>query len=577
MPSEPCQVRQAETDPPGTAFFSQTADAARVEKSNALLAAIVATTDEAIISFAAAGGAIQTWNKGAERLFGYTEAEAVGGPVGLLVPSSLPDGDATGVYSLAMAGHTVRDHKTVRVSKAGELIPVTVTATRMLGANGRVIGVSAIFRDLRPQQRVETALRESEAKLRALNQELEARVQAEIVAREAAQLRAGHAERMHALGQLAGGIAHDFNNILQVTQNAAGLIERRAADPATVGRFARVILDVTDRGISITRRLLSFARRGELRAEPIEPARLLSGLREVLRHTLGSTIAVRVEAPTEQLLLADKGQLETVLVNLATNARDAMPDGGRLALAAETEAVLDPGVHPAALNPGRYVRLSISDTGQGMEPTVLARAIEPFFTTKPQGKGTGLGLSMAKGFAEQSGGGLLIDSALGRGTAVHLWLPATDRESRSAADGGHGKPGTRGRGRCILLVDDEAMIRETLTEILEEDGYAVVSAADGAEALNVLASAKRIDALVTDLTMPGINGLAVIRQARASRPGLPGILLTGHADESIQHAANDATSGVFTLLRKPVPAAQLLDRIDVLLRPAAQAGRGPAE
>ena len=387
----------------------------------------------------------------------------------------------------------------------------------------------------------------------------------------AAQSRAAHAERMQALGQLAGGIAHDFNNILQSVQGGAALIDKRADDPDSVRRFARMLLDATQRGTAITHRLLAFARRGALRAEPVEPEELLSGLRDVLIHTLGSGITIEVQlAAGLPPLLADKGQLETVLVNLATNARDAMPDGGTLTLAASADGVEETageetGNRPADLDPGQYVRLSVADTGAGIDAAILVRVLEPFFTTKPAGKGTGLGLSMAKGFAEQSGGGLMIDSRLGHGTTIHLWLPATTRlDAPSGSAGGVGA-GRDGISRRILLVDDEAMVRETMGAALEDAGYAVMIAADGAEALDLLRSSAAVDVLVTDLSMPGQDGLAVIRQAQCQRPGLPAVLLTGHAGHSAEPAVGGMVNGGYLLVRKPVTAAQLADRIEALL------------
>ena len=382
----------------------------------------------------------------------------------------------------------------------------------------------------------------------------------------AAQARAAHAERMQVLGQLAGGIAHDFNNILQAVQGSASLIARRAADAESVRRFARMIMDATQRGSSITRRLLAFARRGELRAEAIEPASLLAGLRDVLSHTLGSTIMVEAQVePDLPHMLADKGQLETVLVNLATNARDAMSGGGTLTFIAAVEQVEGTCPGTGDLQPGRYIRLSITDTGTGMDAATLARALEPFFSTKPPGQGTGLGLSMAKGFVEQSGGTLAIDSVQGYGTAVHLWLPATATMEPPAPRPTH-KPDVReDRGKRILLVDDEAMVRETLGASLQDLGYVVRLAADGAEALEILGSKISVDVLVTDLSMPGIDGLAVIRRARSLRPDLPAVLLTGYAGHGAQLAVGDSLEGGFVLVRKPATAAQLADRIEALL------------
>jgi len=392
----------------------------------------------------------------------------------------------------------------------------------------------------------------------------------------AAQTRAAHAERMQALGQLAGGIAHDFNNILQAVQGGASLIHKRAADPDSAQRFARMILDATERGTSITRRLLSFARRGDLRAEPVDPAELLTGLRDVLTYTLGSSIAVEVVlSPALPPLLADKGQLETVIVNLATNARDAMSDGGTLTLSATVETVTETATHPADLRPGWYVRLSVADTGTGIDQPNLTRVLEPFFSTKPPGQGTGLGLSMAKGFTEQSGGGLSIDSGsllsgtdpgVPHGTTVTLWLPVapwtqTPLTRTSEPDMIRGDTGRR-----VLLVDDEPMVRATLADALQDFGYTVLVAVDGTEALDMLMSrGAEIDVLVTDLSMPGIDGLELIRRAQSHRPGLPAVLLTGYAGHGAQLAIGHSVRGAFSLLRKPVTTAQLADRIETLL------------
>jgi CheY-like chemotaxis protein len=221
--------------------------------------------------------------------------------------------------------------------------------------------------------------------------------------------------------------------------------------------------------------------------------------------------------------------------------------------------------HPAELRPGRYLRLSIADTGTGMDQRLLTRVLEPFFSTKPAGQGTGLGLSMAKGFAEQSGGGLTIDSTPGRGTTVHLWLPAAIRPDTSPRPVARPAVARDDPGKRILLVDDEPMVRETLAAALREAGYVVEVAVDGAAALDLLDEPVPVDVLVTDLSMPGIDGLAVIRRAQRQRPGLPAVLLTGYAGHGAQLAVGGSVSGAFSLLRKPVTPAQLADRIEALL------------
>ncbi|CAH2604344.1 Histidine kinase [Rhodovastum atsumiense] len=412
---------------------------------------------------------------------------------------------------------------------------------------------------------VVTARRQAEAALAGMNRDLERRVAEEVAAREDAQARAAQAQRMQALGQLAGGIAHDFNNILQAVQSGVTLIAHRAENPATVRKFARTVLGAAERGGAITRRLLAFARHGDLRAERIDMARLLEGLREVLAQTLGSHIAVCVEVGQGPFLaLADRSQLETVLVNLATNGRDAMAEGGRLTLEVAAEAIAADPPHASGLAPGRYVRLRVADTGTGMDLATLQRAPEPFFTTKPQDKGTGLGLPMAKGFAEQSGGALAIESAPGQGTAVTLWLPAAEAAAEATPARSAGLAAAS-PGRRILVVDDEAMVRETLAATLEDAGFAVLAAGGGAAALAMLDAGEAVDALVSDLSMPGMGGLALIRAALQRRPGLPAVLLTGHAGDEALHLADGLPHGACSLLRKPVGVSQLVDCIETLL------------
>ncbi len=370
------------------------------------------------------------------------------------------------------------------------------------------------------------------------------------------------AQKVQALGQLAGGIAHDFNNILQSVSGAAILIERRPDDLDRTRRLARSAIDAAARGASITRRLLSFARRGTLRAEVIATDELLNSMREELAHTLGAGIAVRI-AMGDRVppILADRGQLETALVNLGTNARDAMQEGGTLTLSAEAVETTDDGAHPAELAPGRYVRISVADTGSGMSPATIARLAEPFFTTKPLGAGTGLGLAMVKGFAEQSGGAMTVVSDLGSGTTVSLWLArAMDEAVFSRADNRINGP-VRPGGTRIMLVDDDDLVRETLAEQMEDLGFVTIMASSGPEAIALIESGVSLDALVSDLSMPGMSGVATIQKVRALRPQLPCFLLTGYVGE---RAALEAGT-LFTLVHKPISGRKLATRIEAAL------------
>ncbi len=333
-------------------------------------------------------------------LLGYARTEVIGRPIAAFMTSeSVARMDSN--WDDAVRARAARDLERRFLCKSGEVREVLLSCAIADGAPRRRWRSVCVLIDVTAHRRAEAALCESERRLR-------------------------QAEKMGALGQLAGGIAHDFHNVLQAVQGGATLLQRRPGEPERVLRIAGTILAAAERGLAITRRLLVFSRRGDLRAEPVDIAVLLHGLADLLVHTLGSGVAVRVEAASGlPMLLADKGQLETVLINLATNARDAMAGQGSLTLTATAEIAADGADRTlmGVLRPGRYIRLSVADTGSGMDADTLERALEPFFTTKPVGQGTGLGLPMAQGFAEQSGGGLHISSAPGQGTTVSLWLP----------------------------------------------------------------------------------------------------------------------------------------------------------
>jgi CheY-like chemotaxis protein len=331
-----------------------------------------------------------------------------------------------------------------------------------------------------------------------------------------------------------------------------------------------MVLEAAERGATVTHRLLAFSRRGELRAEPLEAAELLANTREILAHTLGTGIEIRVEvADGLPLLFADKGQLETVLVNLATNARDAMGTVGTLTLAAaaETRGLDGRQVHPAGLEPGSYVRLSVSDTGTGMDAATLKQAVEPFFTTKPIGKGTGLGLAMASGFAEQSGGALNIESVPGRGTTVMLWLPvAEETQAAARADGEPASAAAADSPARILVVDDDEIVRAVLTEQLEAAGYVILPAGSAAAALALLDAGEAVDLVVSDLSMPGMDGMALIGEVQRRKPGLCAILLTGFVTAGVAETAiGGALSGNISVLRKPIDGKRLAARVAAVL------------
>ena len=406
---------------------------------------------------------------------------------------------------------------------------------------------------------------EAEAELKRLNATLEERVREAVAAREAAYANLAQAEKLSALGQLAGGVAHDFNNIAQAITGAAALIGRNAGDPAKVRHFAEMMAQTASRAASITKRLLSLARRSDLKAEAFDVFGVLEGLREVLAHTLGPRIAMQLQAPKDlPQVLADRGQLETVVVNLASNARDAMEGDGDMVLSAASDD-LPRGREEIGLRPGRYVRIAVADTGVGMDAATINRAMEPFFTTKGVGKGAGLGLPMARGFAQQSGGALTIESEPGRGATVKLWLPVGEPAvptAQPAAVGG-------AKARRVLLVDDEDAVREVLRGELVDAGFDVVDAHGARPALAAMETA-RFDLLITDLSMPGLDGLGLIRAAQSRRPDLPAILLTGYCGEAAADAMRDFDERAVLLLGKPIAGPELADRISRFMQGRAQ-------
>jgi signal transduction histidine kinase len=452
----------------------------------------------------------------------------------------------------------------------------------------RALEAAGLRREVeRTQEELGRLNRALERRVEERTQELRAanvRLREQMVERERIEARLFQAQKLEALGQLAGGVAHDFNNVLQAVLGGTRLIERRSADSAAVGRLAAMVLEAAERGAAVTRRLLAFARRDELRAEAVDTRDLLAGLREMLAHTLSSGVEVRVDAPAGlPQVRADRGQLETALVNLATNARDAMAPrrGGALTIRAASEEVAAGAAHPAGLMPGAYVRLTVADEGVGMDVATLARATEPFFTTKPRGRGTGLGLAMVKGFAEQSGGALDMESAPEHGTVASLWLPQTEGATMAAMPGA--SEGDRGETAArptelsliparpvarVLLVDDETAVRAVLAEGLADCGFDVVEAENGAAALARLDAGGRFDLLITDLTMPRMDGLTLILEARVRVPALPALLVTGDASaaSASETLLDSATrSGPLKLLQKPIWLDDLTQQAALLL------------
>jgi PAS domain S-box-containing protein len=345
---------------------------------------------------------------------------------------------------------------------------------------------------------------------------------------EAAQDQLRMSQKLEAMGQLTGGVAHDFNNLLMPITGALDLLRRRGLGGEREQRLIAGALQSAERAKTLVQRLLAFARRQPLQPRSVDLGELIRGMADLVASTSGPQIRVMIDLPDRlPAAKADPNQLEMALLNLSVNARDAMEDGGVLTISAGAETI-EPG-HPAKLRPGDYVRFSVSDTGVGMDEETLARAIEPFFSTKGIGKGTGLGLSMAHGLASQLGGALHISSRPGLGTKIDVWLPVSAEVAQAPDLAANGLGGRKTSG-VALLVDDEELVRMSTADMLADLGFAVKEAASAEEALRLIDDGLEIDVLVTDHLMPGMTGVDLVRALHRRHPSAPALIISGYAE-----------------------------------------------
>ena len=423
-----------------------------------------------------------------------------------------------------------------------------------------------------------TAQVNAEEALRELNESLEQRVaartrelatanellQVEISERAHAEEALRHAQKMDAIGQLTGGIAHDFNNMLTGVLGALDLIQRRVAAGrvSEIDRYIEAAMSSANRAASLTHRLLAFARRQSLNPQPVQVNRMVLSMEELLRRTLGENIELEIDlGPGMRLTNTDEHQLENALLNLVINARDAMPEGGRLLVRTE---LITLGSAQEGLMPGDYVRLAVQDTGCGMPPEVIACAFDPFFTTKPIGQGTGLGLSMVYGFMSQTGGHVQLDSVVAQGTRIELYLPCHVENAVPSVDVQHAPaPRRASQGERVLVVEDEPDVRLLVVDVLRDLGYVVADAADGPSALLHLQGSARIDLLVSDVGLPGMNGRELAEIARQHRPGLKVLFVTGYARNA--QVRGDFLADGMDLLTKPFSIDDLALRVRGLI------------
>jgi signal transduction histidine kinase len=425
---------------------------------------------------------------------------------------------------------------------------------------------------------------QAERELRELNATLEQRVEErtrdlaeanrelrrQVAEREKVETALRQAQRLEAVGQLTSGVAHDFNNLLTVVLGNIALLERPAVDTDTRRRLA-MMRTAAERGAKLTGQLLAFSRRQRLEPKAIDLNETVGSMRDLLQSSMGGSVRIEtVLQPDLWPALVDPTQIELVILNLAINARDAMEVGGSLAVETANVRIRSAPRRPEEPQTGDYVMVSVTDTGAGIPPEVLERVFEPFFTTKEVGKGSGLGLAQVYGFAKQSGGGVSIATRLGEGTSVKVYLP---RAGSAVADipeavGGYGAIARRAEGNpVVLLVDDDSAVREITAAMLKELGCVVVEAGSGGAALNSLERGDRIDLLVVDFAMPGMNGAEVAREARKRLPGLPVLFVTGYADTAALMEAGEA--GEDRIVQKPFRDGELARKIKAVLADGA--------
>jgi signal transduction histidine kinase len=384
---------------------------------------------------------------------------------------------------------------------------------------------------------LEQRVAERTAELQHFNEQLELKIKERTREREMALAQLFEAQKLDTIGQLTGGVAHDFNNLLMAVLGSLSLLQKRLPDDPRSHRLLQNALLGAQRGASLTQRLLAFSRRQELKPEAVEIPHLVAGMRELLERALGLGVELRAKFPVPlPPALVDANQLELALLNVVLNARDAMPSGGLLTISATLDTVKADeanaaGTNAAALSPGDYVRITITDTGIGMDQGTLKKATEPFFTTKGPGKGTGLGLSMVHGLAAQSGGLLSIDSEPNRGTTINLWLPAAQAAVRpfKADSPAIASAGLLGPLRVLVVDDDQLVLTGTLA-MIEDLGHTAIEARSGVEAIAKLDSDAEIDVVVTDHAMPAMTGMQLAQHIEEKWPDLPVILATGYAE-----------------------------------------------
>lgn len=505
-------------------FTRDVTEAQRAQEASARLAAVVSSSRDAIIS-KTLEGVITSWNAAAERIFGYTASEMVGQSVFKLIPEEFHDSERI-VLDRLRRGETVELAEAERMRKDGRRIWISLSVSPVLDQGGAIIGAASIKRDITERKTVAEHLQET--------------------------------QRLQAVGQLAGGMAHEANNQMSVVLGGAQFLLRRPDLAPDARRDVESIRQAADRTAAITQQLLTFGRRQFQQLQDVNLNRVVESMEPVLRRSLRENHELDVRLGLRDgLVRADQRQLEQVLLNLTLNARDAMPDGGRLSIeTAEVTVTGDKAGDARQLAPGRYAALVVQDTGHGMDSGTLQRVFEPFFTTKDVGQGTGLGLSVVHGIVNQTGGHIGVESDRGKGTTFSVYFPITSTGGVAELPE-HAQAPPSDRGRVALVVEDDPHVRAMAARGLIEAGYVVLQAGNGRLALDQIRSHRGpLDIVITDIGMPEMDGHELGRHLQAERPGVPVLFVTGYGE------ANSASP----LLRKPFAPDVLVQRVNEMLR-----------
>ncbi len=519
------------------AFLSDITERKRAEENRIRMASIVESSEDAIIG-KTLDGIVTSWNRGAERTFGYTADEVIGKLIGLLIPQDRFDEESQ-IIERVKQGEHVSHFETVRRRKDGTEINIALTISPIKDGEGRAMGFSEIARDITEQKSLEAQLRQ--------------------------------AQKMEGIGQLAGGIAHDFNNLLTVINSYSAMVlgELDFSNPF-VRNGIEQIKEAGHRAASLTRQLLMFSRQQVLEPKVLDLNEVVSNIAKLLRRLIGEDVTqVLCLHPALGRVKIDPGQMEQVIMNLAVNARDAMAGGGQLTI--ETENVELDNAYAckhALVQPGPYVMLAVSDTGCGMDADTQARIFEPFFTTKGPGKGTGLGLATVYGIVKQSGGNIWVYSELGKGTTLKIYLPRVEQTSELPEPGAAPVELPRG-SETVLLVEDEEMVRALAQAILERYGYRVLAARNVQDALRFAQESQEpIHLLLTDTIMPVMNGPELAKQFRSIRPESKVLFMSGYTDKVIAYTATLEPGTAF--LQKPFTPQTLTQKVHEVLNAIPQ-------